>query len=105
MKTRSASEYPWAAEPVTATAWRATSASRDRLANKPEQCRFNFLPFFKEGCVSKNSTGHSNPSSLAIIGRTSSSLATALFAVILVLLGVMVVLVVAYVVRRVRLSR
>ena len=66
---------------------------------------FIFLPFFKEGCVSKNSTGHSNPSSLAIVGRTSSSLATALFAVILVLLGVMVVLVVVYVVRRVRLSR
>jgi len=62
-------------------------------------------PGGEEGCVSKNSTGHSNPSSSAIVGRTSSSLATALFAVILVLLGVMVVLVVVYVVRRVRLSR
>ena len=63
------------------------------------------MQFFKKGCVSENSTGHSNPSSSAVVGRTSSSLATVLFAVILVLLGVVLIVVAVYVVKRVRLSR
>lgn len=57
----------------------------------------------RQGCVSKNSTGIYIPSSEA--DQTSPSLATVLFVMILVLLGVAVIGVVVYVMKRVRLSR
>ena len=74
-----------------------------RLCRK--QNKIEILQICEKGCVSKNSIGSYKPASSAMVDRTSSSLATTLFVMILVLLGGAIIGLTVYAIKRVRLSR